>query len=208
MLEALYQRWQQQGGQTLALVGCLGAESGLAEALAKRAGQADQRVLLVEWNDVAAGADGANPTPQPGAGFDRLALGNEPAAQASPGEASCASARLAAWSGQYQKVVLHLPPVSQGEVASARRSPWLMACEHTVLALEAGHIGAAMVRQCQHQLEQEGGRLLGLVANDHYNPSLQQSLLEAIEALTPRWPGLAHWLRQGVRQSQLLRMRP
>ena len=186
--------------------------STIAAALARRAQQAGETVLLAEIAPARPRLADQVGMPLPCGvpvriGADGFGVLSVPA-DAPPNwrERDFFAWRMAEWQRDWDMVVLDLPPVLTSPAPGVGMGS-LSVCASaacTLMVVLAGKTKADAVKKAQERLGRAGANLLGIVMNDRENPSLKQEMEREIGRIAGFLPGLARRLRGRIRRLPVL----
>ena len=209
-IETIWRSLLASGLKSVAVTAAMAGEgtSTIAAALARRAQQSGETVLLAEiaptkprlFDRVGMPLSCGLPTR---IGSDSFGVLSVPT-NAPPNwqKRDFFAWRLAEWQRDWNMVVLDLPPVLTSPAPGLGMGS-LSVCASaacTLMVVLAGHTKAEAVLKAQTRLDLAGANLLGIVMNDRENPSLKQELQREIGRIADFLPGITRRLQSRLQR--------
>ncbi|MGY5453086.1 hypothetical protein ACVFI8_19415 [Agarivorans sp. MS3-6] len=221
-LERVYQRLP------VAQSSCIGVSSAqpeegvstLVDAIARRAAAANRRVLVVDFNlhhprqfDIPLfdlGWDRGKVQgviKDPHTGIDYLPSPNDKASLLSLKEPGVIEQWVERWKESYQLVLVDTSAVNQNNGGNISAQRALSSCDASIITMMAGLTSRPAFESAIADLRTDDVRLIGVVMNDRFNPSLKSELLRETSRITVLFPRFKRYVQRILINSQLLSIR-
>jgi Mrp family chromosome partitioning ATPase len=232
-LESIYARTFGAGIRSLAVTSSVSGEgvttvaealgegvTTVAEALAERVNAGGKRALLVELNMFHPELSRRLSLPrgdwQPDCGdysrdlvvqHNGYGILSAPTSECAPmrfREQQLMRAAIESWLQDFDAVILDTSPLNAVNQGNIPAEVVCGACDGGVLVVLAGRTSESAVRDAAGLLRNSGGKLLGAVFNDQYNPTLASEMLREAARLSKSFPRIRNFLSEKIRQSVFL----
>lgn len=111
------------------------------------------------------------------------------------------------WKESYQLVLFDTSAINQTNSGNLHAARALSACDASIITMMAGVTSRPAFETAINDLSHEDIRLLGVVMNDRFNPSLKNELLRETSRITDMFPRFKGYLHRILVNSQLLSIR-
>ncbi|WP_432452626.1 MULTISPECIES: hypothetical protein [unclassified Agarivorans] len=221
-LERVYQRLPNHQNSCIGVSAAQPGEgvSTLVDAIAKRAAGAGRSVLVVDFNlhhprrfdcplfDL--GWDRGEVkgvVKDPSSLVDYLPAPLDKASLLKLKEPGYIEQQIEAWKQDYQLILIDTSAINQNNGGNVSAQRALAASDACILTVLAGVTARPAFQTAVNDLKLEDVRLLGVVMNDRFNPSLKAELLRESSRITILFPRFSQYLRRFLVNSQLLSIR-
>ncbi|WP_411991137.1 hypothetical protein [Agarivorans sp. DSG3-1] len=221
-LERIYQRIPIQQNTCIGVSSSQPEEgvSTLVDAIARRAAGAGRSVLVVDFNlhhprhfdqpvfDLGwdrGKVQGMIKDPQ--SGIDYLPVPLDKVSLLSLKEPGVIEQWTEQWKQSYQLVLIDTSAVNQNNCGNVSAQRALAGCDASIMTMMAGVTSRPAFEAAIADLRTEDIRLLGVVMNDRFNPSLQSELVRETSRITIFFPRFQRVLQRILVNSQLLSIR-
>lgn len=105
---------------------------------------------------------------------------------------------------EFEAIFVDLPPVPQGGSDRINGSAMAAACDGTLVVCLSGSLSRSDASACRQELENAQAKIVGVVMNDRYNPTLGAELAREARRLRRWTPRVSAWLERKALASVFL----